>query len=340
MYSPRNVVILLVLFANVLGSPRSQNLPQPPQSTPFSQQPTIRVTSNLVYVGVNVADSHGHFVSGLGVKDFEIYDSGVRQAVVQFASEREPAFIVLLIENSAIDWFMAKLHRSLTGDAGAFISKIPPQDPIAILTYSNRTEVVSTFTSDRDTTLLALGQLNKELGHGGAISGALDLSRSLADTLDWLSTTGGSKTIVLFSTGFDSTPPDAWAQSRQRIAVSDVRIFAISVFGDLRIPEKHRHLSQDERQDRVFLEEGIAMADDSLRQLALTTGGHALFPKDSKEFDAACSVVSELTRGQYTLAFVPTLLDGKLHNIEVKVRGHHFAHVEHRQAYLAAVPSS
>ena len=330
----------LLLLAGMVAPLRAQDAPQSPQSS--SPTSAIRVSSNLVYVGVNVTGSGGQFISGLRRQDFEIFDDGVRQPIAEFASDEDPAQVVLLIENSSIDWLMAKMHRSLLVDADALVAGIPSQDRVAILTYSRRTEVVSGFTSDKDATRLALKQLNDDLEHGGAVSGSLDLSSSLDATLDWLSTTRGGKTIVLFSSGFDSTPPAEWQRIHQRLASSDVRVLAISVFGDLRVPEKRKHLSQDDRDDRAFVQQGIAAGDDSLRQLSVSTGGQVFFPKDIKNFDRACSRVSQLIRGQYTLAFVPTSFDGQFHSIDVKLKHHYFAShaVEHRQGYLAAPPSN
>jgi Ca-activated chloride channel family protein len=325
----------LLLFAGIAVSLRGQS-----STPPAAPAQAIRVSSNLVYVGVNVTDSGGHFVSGLRAKDFEVFDSGVRQPVTGFASDQDPAQVVLLIENGAIDWLMAKMHRSLLVDADALVARIPAQDRVAILTYSDRPEIVSDFTVEKDVTRGALRKLNADLESGGALAGSLDLSASLYDTLNWLSASRGAKTIVLFSSGFDSTPPAEWLAIHQRLAAADVRILAVSVFGDLRLPEKRRHLSQDERDDRAFVKEGIDAGDSSLAQLAAATGGRAFFPKDIKAFAAAFDSVSQLIRGQYTLAFVPTVFDGQLHTIDVKLHHHPFSRIEHRQAYLASAPSS
>lgn len=331
------IAFSFLFFAGIVFSLHAQD------SSPSSlQSPAIRVSSSLVYVGVNVTDARGHFIAGLHPKDFEVFDDGIRQPIADFVSDQDPAQIVLLIEEGSIDWLMAKVHRSLLVDADALVARIPGQDRVAILTYSNRSEIVSDFTADKEVTRGALRKLNAELDQGGAFSSSLDLSASLYDTLNWLSNSRGAKTIVLFSSGFDSTPPEQWQAIHQRIAASDVRILAISVFGDLRVPEKRHRLSQDDRDDRAFVKEGIAAGDDSLRQLALATGGRVFFPKDIKNFDRACLDAAELVRGQYTLAFVPAYFDGQLHTIDVKLKHHYFvSHViEHRQGYIASPPLS
>jgi len=334
MFRPRQFAFLCFLIA-AFSQPVLAQAAAASRSSP-SPSPAIRVRTNLVYVGVNVTDSHGRFVPGLRRRDFEIFDNGVRQPIADFASDDSPAEVVLLIEDGLADFLMEKIQRSLLVDAGLLVGRLPPQDRVAVLTYAGRTEVVSGFTADKRATRLVLARLNDDLAAGGVASGSLDLSASLAATLDWLSVFPGPKTIVLFSTGFDSTSPQAWQAVRSRIAASDVRILAVSSIGDLRSLPKRRHLSPDDRDERAFVNQGIAAGDQSLAQLSSLTGGRAYFPKNGKDFARVYSQIFQQIRGQYTLAFAPASLDGRLHSLAVKVK-RRGCRVGHRQAYLAAL---
>ena len=121
---------------------------------------------------------------------------------------------------------------------------------------------------------------------------------------------------------------------QQKLKTSDVRILAVSLYGDFRKPAKHRKLSPQERSDRAFVKRGFAAADQSLHELSEATGGRVYFPKNQKEFDRAYAEVAQLVRHEYSLAFTPSSHDGQLHSITVQVKGFG-RRVDHRQAYLA-----
>ena len=65
----------------------------------------------------------------------------------------------------------------------------------------------------------------------------------------------------------NTSPATNWQIIQQKIETSDVRILVVSVAGDLRKPTKGRKLSTDEREDRKYVKEVFAEADQSLRQL-------------------------------------------------------------------------
>jgi hypothetical protein len=117
-----------------------------------------------------------------------------------------------------------------------------------------------------------------------------------------------------------------------------VRILAVSVAGDLRKPIKKRKLSPDEREDRKFVKEAFAEADQSLHQLSEATGGRVYFPKNTKELVRTYSEITQLVRHEYSLEFAPPSLDGRVHVLKVKAK-HSWYHVDHRQAYLALPPA-
>ncbi|MGC1489936.1 MAG: hypothetical protein WA798_01100, partial [Candidatus Acidiferrum sp.] len=126
---------------------------------------------------------------------------------------------------------------------------------------------------------------------------------------------------------------------QEKMKTSDVRILALSMFGDFRKPAKRKNLSADDRSDRIFVKQGITQSDALLRELAESTGGHAYFPKNVKDFDRAYGQIAQLVRGEYTLEFVPPAYDSQLHSLKVKVRRSRY-HADYRPAYLAPASSA
>jgi len=118
-----------------------------------------------------------------------------------------------------------------------------------------------------------------------------------------------------------------------------VRILAVSMLGDFRKPAKAKRLSPDQKEDRKYVKEVFAEADQWLRELSLATGGRVYLPKNAGEFDRAYAEIAQLVRCEYSLEFALPVQDGTLHTIKVKGK-HSWYHVEHRQSYLAPPPRS
>jgi Ca-activated chloride channel homolog len=304
---------------------------EPPSQAQEQQTPPIRVNVNRVNVGVTVTDSSGHFVEGLRREDFQIFDNDVEQPITDFLSVEEPAQLLLLIESGPAVLFLSTNHLLA---ADALLASLAPTDRVAIATYSKTPQLLVDFTVNKTAARFALQEINFSNGFAD-----LNLSLSLASAMDWLAPLPGKKTIVLLSTGFDSSPPEDPQTIQRKLLTSDIRILAISLAADFRKPAKKRKkLSPQERSNRAMVKEGFAEADQSLRELSALTGGRVYFPSNADEFRRAYAEIAQLVRHEYSLAFAPPAADGQLHSLKVKTRNSTYQ-VAHRQAYLAPMPT-
>jgi Ca-activated chloride channel family protein len=293
-----------------------------------SQEPsrTIRVSVDRVNVGVIVTDGHGQFVEDLRREDFQIFDNGVEQPLTGFATYEEPAQVLLLIESGPAVVLLGKNHFH-AGDR--LLNNLGTGDRVAIASYSREPELLFDFTTDKRATRMALDDLNFANGFA-----ELNLSSSLALAIDWLTKLPGKKTIVVLSTGLDTSPAEKSEAILRKLKTSDVRILAVSLSGDFREPGKFKKLSPKEVADRAEVKKGFAQADQALHELSEATGGRVYFPTNEEEFDRAYAEIAQLVRHEYSLAFTPPAHDGQVHSITVKVKGSGWR-VDHRQAYLA-----
>jgi Ca-activated chloride channel homolog len=288
--------------------------------------PPIRVTVNRVNVGVTVTDPTGRFIAGLHREDFQLFDNGVEQPITDFLPIEEPAQLLLLIEAGPAVVFLSQNHLRA---ADTLLAAIAPADRVAIASYSKSPQLLLDFTTNKAAARAALDNIN--FGNDFA---DLNLSSSLATTIDWLARLPGKKTIVLLSTGFDSSPPDNPQAIQRKLLTSDIRILAVSLSADFRKPTKRKKLSPQDRSSQAIAQEGFAEADQSLRELSTLTGGHVYFPASAEEFARAYAEIAQLVRHEYSLAFAPPAADGQLHSLKVKVKDSAYQ-VDHRQAYLA-----
>src|SRR5450631_1424057 len=159
------------------------------QTPPLNEPAQIRVTVNRVNVPVTVTNSDGHPVAGLHREDFHIFDNGIEQPITDFAPVEQSAQVILLVESGPAVLFLAKNHVLA---ADAFLQSIPSADPVAIASYTRTPELILNFTPDKIAARQALQELSFVNGFGD-----LNLSASLATTIDWIATVPGKKTIVL-----------------------------------------------------------------------------------------------------------------------------------------------
>jgi len=299
------------------------------QEVPGSQGQTIQVNVERVNVSVIVTDGKGNFVQGLKREDFHAFDNGVEQPISEFAPVEEPGQIFLLVEAGPAVYFLQDTHLFA---ADTFLNGLSAGDRVAIGRYSEAPVVVLDFTAEKRVAQDALTSIRFNLGFG-----QLNLSSSLNTVLDWLARVSGKKTIVLLSTGVDTSPQTAIEAIQARLRTGDVRILGVSVSGPMR-NGKAGNQKQVQQTQRAFEE-----ADARLRALAEATGGRAYFPQNAKAFQAIYKQVAQLIRNEYSLSFAPPQADGAVHSIDVKVDLPGGAlknkppdyRVDHRKAYVA-----
>src|SRR5258708_2739972 len=217
---------------------------------------TIHVSVDRVNVGVIVTDYNGHFLEGLRREDFHLYDNGVEQPLTGFAAIEEPAQVLLLIESGPALHFLGSNHVCASN---TLLNNLSPNDRVAIASYSKGPELLLDFTPDRPTAEVTLQNLNFTLGFA-----ELNLSSSLASAIDWLAPFPGKKTVVLLSTGVDTSSPEKWQEIQQKLKTSDVRVLAVSLAGDFRKFPKLRGVSPKEREDRALGKPRFYQADQVL----------------------------------------------------------------------------
>jgi Ca-activated chloride channel homolog len=314
-------LLLCALFCSYAHS--QESTPTPPQ--------TIRLNVDRVNVGVIVTDTKGKFVQRLTRDEFHVLDNGVEQPITEFASVDDPAQVLFLIEAGPAVYFLQDAHIFA---ADALLRGLTPSDQVAIARYDASPAPILNFTNDKAAAQFALSGIRFNLGFGD-----LDLSASLATVLDWLVPIPGKKTIVLLSTGVDTSSPEAVKSVQARLLSGDVRMLCVSVSGPMRNGKK------GSAKQLQKLQMDFAQADARLRALAEVTGGRAYFPENAKAIQDIYGQIAELVRNEYSLAFVPAARDGAVHSIDVKVNSskqsaNEIYRVDHREAYTAPKPLS
>jgi Ca-activated chloride channel homolog len=334
-------VLCILAFASLLLSQRvlSRALPTSPAPAAAQQSEPIRVSVDRVNLGVLVTDSSGKFVEGLQRENFHIFDNGVEQPITDFLNVEEPAQALVLIEAGPAVYLLEGSHLRA---AQQFLSGLSPDDRVAVVKYADAPQGLVDFTTNKQSVAAAFDDLGFNLGFG-----SLNLSASLSKVLDWLTSVHGKKTIVLLSTGVDTSSTKQIQDLLNRLQTSDVRILAVSLTGDLRNPPPAATKKKSPSPKVAFTAQQFAEADMLLRQIAQTTGGQAYFPANSNELPTVFAHVAQIVRHEFSLAFIPPAHDGTVHSLEVRVTteagqsaGAPAYRVDCRRAYLAPTPTT
>ena len=298
------------------------------QEAPVTAGQSIRVDVARVNVGVVVTGDKGKFVEGLRREAFHVFDNGTEQPITEFASIEEPGQVLLLVEAGPAAYFLQGANLSA---AGAMLNGLSAGDRVAVARYTDAALGIQDFTADKTSTQAALSSIQFNLGFAD-----LNLSSSLATVLDWLERVPGKKTIVLISTGVDTSPEPVAAALQARLQTGEVRILCVSTSGPLRNGKQGSKARIQQMQDE------FASADGRLQAIATLTGGRAYFPMNAKAFQETYREAAEIVRHEYSLAFALPAADGALHSIDVKVDRPGAAgkpatayRVDHRKGYQA-----
>lgn len=319
----------------------------PQEATPAS--PNIRISVDRVNIGVLVTDTRGQFIGGLRRENFHVFDDGVEQSITDFLTVDEPAQILLLIEAGPAVYLLRGGHLQAIH---ALLDGLSPNDRVAIARYNEAAEPILDFTPDKVAAAAALDQLRFYLGFG-----QLNLASSLVAALDWLARVPGKKSLVLLSTGIDTSPQAAVQNLLSRLKSTDVRVLTVSLGGELRVPDpaqkKHSKKAPAASEKTQAVNDALAQADDELRSFAQANGGRTYFPAGGKDFADVFAQIAQLVRHEYDLGFAPPVHDGKIHLIDVRVQDSQPSssaaaasdsdsstayRVDHRQAYVAPPP--
>ena len=299
------------------------------QETQTPSGPTIQVKVARVNVGVVVTDPKGNFVEGLTRNAFHVFDNGAEQPITEFAPIEEPGQVLLLVEAGPAAYFLQDANLFA---ANTMLKGLSPGDRVAIVRYTDAPLPIQDFTADKSAAQMALDSIRFNLGFA-----ELNLSSSLYTVLDWLAQVPGKKTIVLISTGVDTSPNAAMSALQTRLPTGDVRVLCISTSGPLRNGKQGSKAKVQQTQEE------FAVADQRLQWIANATGGRAYFPLSAKAFEETYREVAQIVRHEYSLAFAPPVADGAIHQIEVKVNSPGAPgktkppeyRVDHRKAYQA-----
>jgi len=272
------------------------------------QTPTFRSGARIVPLYVTVTDETRRLVPNLAKGDFEILDNGKPQEISLFDNEIQPITTVVMLDTSLS---MTANIEFVRQGAEQFLIRMLPDDKACVGAFNDKIEFASPFSSNRDDQVAALKDL--DFGNPTRLFDAVDAS------LDRLKGIEGRRVVLVFTDGDDTASKIGLGSVLERARNEEVMIYAIG-------------LQSDYFNGRMRVR---SRPDPGLRRLAEETGGGYFELTRKDELGPTFTRVSEELHSQYLMGFTPTVLDGKVHRLDVRLKQPN-VRARARRSYLAA----
>jgi VWFA-related protein len=322
----------------------------PPPSQSSAQ---FKTTADLVSVYATVRDEGGRLVPDLTKDDFVVTDNGKVQPLAFFTNEVHPFSVVVMLDRSGS---MAE-HHALVRDAGAaFVRAMLPADAARIGNFGDevRLDPVA-FTSDHDALVSILDNDLQRSGGSSPVWSAFDRAISA------LTERSGRRVLLALTDGYNDPragqPITLLEDVIRRARYNDILAYIVGFTAadysaltgtsgpvgrmpgrpPLGPPTGYPGSGQPPGGGRTA--PGTSSTKTrapykGLRLIADETGGGYYELEPSDELAATFARIAEELHRQYWMAFTPAKLDGRVHEIEVKVK-RRGVEVRARRSYIA-----
>jgi Ca-activated chloride channel family protein len=275
--------------------------------------PVFKSGGVTVSLHTTVRAGTGRLVPDLTAEDFTVLDNDRPQPLSVFERKALPISVLLLLDSSES---MRGSIMLLRDAAKQFVAQLLPADRAQIGAFNKDIRLVRPFTSDRT-------RLNEVLNYFGPKS--VDFGTALWPAIDEgikeLGAVDGRKVLLVFSDGEGNVGQYSPLSAFRAIA-ADIMVYAITL--------KTEYRASNGRSAKSVL-------DPELPKLAEETGGGYFELSKADDLGTTFARVAEELHHQYTLGFEAPELDGKTHQLSVRVRGENMT-VRSRRSYVAALP--
>ena len=326
----RTVLTIVAAVAVAGVGTRAQ---QPSQTAP-NPGFQFRTSVDLISVTATVTDSHGRFVPGLRMEDFEVYEDGKLQKISQFDSERVPVSLGIVLDTSgSMDG--EKMTKARDAVRRFVDELLGPQDEVFLMRFDSRVNVLSDWTENRAAVSRMVGSIRPTGGTAlyDAMSDAVPLGEQ---------GTRRKKALVLISDGNDSDSSTDVDTVQRQIRESELLVYAVGIDSQqeslgqtigriiLQLP---RSGSSGPRTSRPST--GERLNEGVLRSITDDSGGRTEIIRNARDIDnATAGIASELSR-QYFLGYsTSSPRDGRWHTIDVRVKRGNYT-IRARKGFIA-----
>lgn len=297
MKSPNLIRIVAVTLA-ITFLPDLRLLAAQHDHASTQQDPALKVEVNLVSLSVLVTDQNGQSITGLKKEDFKVYEDKVEQPLSFFSSDEAPVSWGLVLDRSGS---MMLMMRDVYQAAVHVVDQGTEHDEMFIMTFSDITQLVQDFSSDRrqmENSLIGLEAGGTTALYDAVFSGLNHMHYGKHS----------KKVLVVLTDGEDNDSRINFRKLIDRAEEADVLIYTVGMF------ESSLDLGR-------FSIMGTGSTKRELEKLAEVTGASAHFPTNLEQCKETMKAIAREVSQQYSLGYYPSnpARDGQWRKIKVVV---------------------
>ena len=288
----------------------------------------IKTETSLVNLNVSVFNSKlKTFVGSLTKDDFQVLENDQPQTITYFASTDVPFDLVLLIDLSGSTSSKRDLIKKSTL---RFIEAARPADRLAIVTFSDKTNVVSPLTLDRAQLKASVGDME---GMGG--TNVWDAVKFTLDNVVGPKSLERRRAVVLMSDGFDEALSRIDPGRGSKITFADL-LEEVRQNDTLIVPI-YLDTEAAENYGNSLIKEEYVNARRTLKLLADESGGSYYRARKISDLEGVYEQVINDLGKVYSLGYKPTneARDGSWRWVKVSVVNHPELVAHTRPGYYA-----
>ncbi len=270
---------------------------KPSANQPKRSDRGIRVDVELVLVNVTVTDPFNRLVTGLEQENFRVLEDNIEQEVVHFSSEDVPISIGVIFDMSGS--MSDKVDKARLA-AVQFFKTANPQDEFFLVSFNDRAELTSRFTSSVEELQT---RLMYTVAHGRtALIDAIYLGLS-----QMRGARNAKRALLIISDGGDNHSRFNKGDIKNFVKESDVQLYAVGIYD----PFSARSRTSEELNGPSLLFELTEM-----------TGGRTFPVENLNDLPDTAAKISMELRNQYVLGYRPSNhhRDAKWRKVKVKLR--------------------
>jgi VWFA-related protein len=273
---------------------------------------TIRIESDLVDLKVSVLGASPNMAAPLlDQKDFIVLEDGKAQDIAFFAAADAPFDLVLLLDLSGSN---SKKLKMIRNSAKRFIDSARPVDRIALVSFTDRPSLYSSFTLDRKKLKKCIDEMDEAIGG----TNFWDSLNYVLDDMVGQRSGDRRSAIVVMTDGIDNALPGVpgpgsditFEALLQNIRNSESIIFPIYLDTEEE-NVKHFHVPRA----------AYAMAREQLGQIAMSCGTTMYRANKLEDLDQVYGQVIRDLSTVYSIGYRPSNknLDGKWRAVEIQL---------------------
>jgi len=302
----------VVLMAAIVAGAVLSGGAQSPSSLPIQRAPgALRSSIELTAVTATVRDNDGRLVPDLPLDAFTVYEDGEPQAVTQYARERVPIGVGLLLDVSD-SMFGQRIKDARAAVERFLLELLSPDDSLFVMTFNHEPHLLISWTPP---------------GEAAAVRAALDTVRTFGGTAVYDAVIHALNVmdhrprdraaVVIISDGADTASDTTLRGLKSALLRTDAFVYAVAIDSPDRQPINAR------------------VNPEALSEITSQTGGSTEVIHSTAELAGATARIAEELNNQYVLGYSsPHPGDGKYHSIRVKVNREGYR-VRSRNGYIS-----